>query len=71
MFYYYKNETFDLISDDDLIKFMKSSFDGICKGSLELLSGLELASIASNLRYGYGPDYLENEECEEDEDGEY
>lgn len=53
MFYYYKNETMDLISDDDLIKFMKSSFDGVCQGSLELLSGRELYRLAENLRYGH------------------
>ena len=43
----------DLISDDDLIKFMKSSFDGVCQGSLELLSGRELYRLAENLRYGH------------------
>lgn len=53
MFYYYKNETMDLMSDDELIKFMKQRFDGICQGSLELLSGRELANMARNLRYGY------------------
>ena len=72
MFYYYKNETLDLISDEDLIKFMKNSFDGKCQGSLELLAGRELANLARNLRYGYAPDYSENEEYdEEDCDGEY
>lgn len=76
MFYYYKNETIDLMSDDDLIKFMKNSFDGKCQGSLELLSGRELANMARNLRYGYAPDYSEDaayneDEYEEDENGEY
>ncbi|HNR04710.1 MAG TPA: DUF6323 family protein [Bacillota bacterium] len=72
MFYYYKNETLDLMSDDDLIKFMKNSFDGKCQGSLELLSGRELANMARNLRYGYPPDYSEDPmPDEEDEDGEY
>lgn len=52
MFYYYKNETLDLISDDDLIKFMKNSFDGTCQGSLELLAGRELNNMARSLRYG-------------------
>ena len=56
MFYYYKNETLDLISDDNLIKFMKNSFDGLCQGSLELLSGRELANMARNVRYGSLPD---------------
>jgi len=78
IFYYYKNETLDLLSDDDLIRFMKNSFNGKCQGSLELLAGRELYSMARNLRYGYAPNY--SEECadlsdlsyyEEDEDGEY
>lgn len=72
MFYFYKNETLDLISDDELIKFMKNSFDEKCQGSLELLSEQELAKMARNLRYGYTLDYSEDLECSEvDEDGEY
>lgn len=72
MFYYYKNETLDLISDDDLIKFMEKAFDGACQGSLELLSGRELAKMAQNVRYGYAPDYTEDDDIdEEDEYGEY
>lgn len=70
MFYYYKNEALDLINDDDLIKFMKSSFDGVCKGSLDLLAGRELAKMARNLRYGYDPYYSEDNfsNYEEEED---
>lgn len=72
MFYYYKNETLDLMSDDDLIRFMKNSFDGKCQGSLELLAGRELNNMARNLRYGYAADYAENISYdEEDEDDEY
>lgn len=75
IFYYYKNETLDLISDDDLVKYMKNAFDGICQGSLELLAGRELYKLARNLRYGYGPDYseadMELEGDVEDEDDEY
>ena len=37
VFYEYKNETMDLITDDELIKFMKSAFDGVCKGDIEYL----------------------------------
>lgn len=69
MFYFYKNETLDLMSDDDLIKFMKNSFDGKCQGSRELLSGRELANTARNLRYGYALDYSACDK--EDEDGVY
>ncbi|MBZ2174635.1 DUF6323 family protein [Schnuerera sp. xch1] len=72
MFYFYKNETLDMISDDDLIKFMKHSFDGKCQGSLELLSGRELANMARNIRFGYAPDYSEDTGYEEEgEYGEY
>lgn len=61
IFYYYKNETLDLISDDDLIKFMKTAFDGVCQGSLDLLSGRELFELSRNLRFGY-PLYTRNDE---------
>ena len=73
IFYFYKNETLDLISDDELIKFMKNSFDGKCQGSLELLSGRELDKMARNLRAGYPLEYGEDTDCKEekDEDGEY
>ena len=59
VFYYYKNESMDLISDDDLIVFMKSAFDGVCQGSLDLLSGRELYRLARNLRFGLPFDYAE------------
>lgn len=73
IFYYYKNETLDLMSDDELIQYMKKSFDGICQGSLDLLSGRELDRLARNLRYGYSADDSEDvtEPDEENEDGEY
>ncbi|MEG6523567.1 DUF6323 family protein [Desulfotomaculum sp. 1211_IL3151] len=72
IFYFYKNETLDLLSDEELIKFMKNSFDRQCQGSLGLLAGRELANMARNVRYGYPLDYLEDlEKDEEAEDGEY
>ena len=61
IFYYYKNETLDLVSDDELIKHMKTAFDGICQGSLELLSGRELDRLARNIRFGYRYDYSEDD----------
>lgn len=71
IFYYYKNETLDLLSDDDLIKFMKESFNGICRGSIELLTDRELEKMANNLRYGrdldYSDDEMSEDEGEEDE----
>ena len=68
IFYYYKNDTLDIVSDDDLIKFMKTSFDGICQGSLDLLSGRELDRLARNLRSGYCYDYSEDDYSEDEDD---
>lgn len=71
MFYYYKNETLDLISDDELINFMKQAFDGVCQGSLELLSGRELSKIAQNLKCGYALNYSEDKGIGEEEEDNY
>lgn len=57
IFYNYKNETLDYLSDDELIDIMKSFFDGYCEGSLELLEGEILYRIADNVRNGV-KDYL-------------
>lgn len=67
IFYYYKNETMDLMSDDELISFMKTAFDGACQGSLELLSGRELHQMAKNLRLGLPANYSESRTPEEEE----
>lgn len=73
IFYYYKNETLDLMSDDDLIKFMQKCFNGKCQGSLDLLKFRELEKMAHNIRYGYDPEYeeIDNEDMEEDDDEQY
>ncbi|EPY2272111.1 DUF6323 family protein [Clostridium sporogenes] len=62
IFYNYKNETLDYISDDELIEIMKENFDNYCQGSLEILEGKVLYKISENIRYGV-KDYtnLENE----------
>lgn len=51
-FYYFKNETLDEISDDDLIELMKELFDQRCQGSIDLLQGRELERIARNVKCG-------------------
>ncbi|WP_206458160.1 DUF6323 family protein [Anaerovorax sp. IOR16] len=73
MFYEYKNETLDLASDEELIKYMKKAFDGVCHGSIYLLSERELAKMARNIRFGIHPDDSEdndevNEKMEDDFD---
>lgn len=59
IFYEYKNETMDLITDDELIEFMKKSFDGICQGDLEYLSGTALYRMRENLLSGKSLGYIE------------
>jgi len=49
-FYYMKNETRDLISDDDLISVMRELFDNQSRGSLELLRYRDLEEYARQLR---------------------
>ena len=69
-FYYFKNETLDEVSDEDLIDLMEELFDGRCQGSMELLQGREMERIAHNIRYGTWTN--DNEEMQvEDEEDEY
>ncbi len=44
-FYYFKNESEDQFSDDDLIEFMEKTFNGRAEGSTELLSTLSLEQL--------------------------
>lgn len=53
LFYSAKNETWDTIPDDTLIKFMKDAFNGYCRGSLELLSEDALVPLARHIHSGY------------------
>lgn len=53
IFYLYKNEMQDEISDDELLHFMKEQFDQICYGDLEYLEGTCLSVFAQAIRAGY------------------
>lgn len=55
-FYYFKNESHDRISDDELIGFMKTVFDGRAQGSLDYLSGTSLEELCRYAREGYDPE---------------
>lgn len=64
-FYYFKNETLDELSDDELISWMKKYYDQTCQGSVELLQNRELEALAHNIRFGisdYGNLFNDNEE---------
>lgn len=52
IFYLYKNESLDEITDDELIDFMKNEFDGSCQGSLDYLEETCLEKIARRARFG-------------------
>ena len=52
IFYMYKNETLDEITDDELIEFMKEQFDGPCQGSVDYLEDTSLEVYARNSRFG-------------------
>lgn len=52
IFYYFKNETKELVTDDDLIKFMKKHFENEAEGSLEYLKGTILERMTDNVLNG-------------------
>ena len=54
IFYLYKNEMLDEISDDELLHFMKEQFEEVCFGDLDYLSGTCLNIFAQAIRAGYG-----------------
>ncbi|MCI8293570.1 MAG: hypothetical protein HFH53_08600 [Hespellia sp.] len=53
IFYLYKNEMQDEISDDELLHFMKEQFEQICFGDLEYLESTCLSVFAQAIRAGY------------------
>ena len=52
IFYFFKGEAMEQISDDELIEFMKRDFDGKCQGSIQYLSGTSLEELCRGTRYG-------------------
>ena len=51
LFYDLKNSTWDTVSDNDIIEFMKNAFNNRCHGSLELLSD-ESLRLSEHIRCG-------------------
>jgi hypothetical protein len=67
-FYYFKNESMEDLSDDDLIHMMKKYFDDVCQGSIEFLKTTMLENYCRDVRYasnvyrdsdGYEDNYIE------------
>ncbi len=50
-FYYFKNESLETLSDDELIKLMKKYFDDVCQGSVEYLQTTILENYCRDQRY--------------------
>ena len=50
IFYLYKNESLDELTDDELLEYMKEHFDGECQGSLEYLEDTSLERFARTIR---------------------
>ena len=50
IFYLYKNESLDELTDDELLEYMKKHFDGECQGSLEHLEDTCLEKFARRIR---------------------
>ncbi len=53
LFYAFKNETADRLSDEELIACMKDAFDGTCHGSTAFLAGDILPTLAKRLNERY------------------
>lgn len=69
IFYLYKNESLDELTDDELLEYMKDHFDGECQGSLDYLEDTSLERFARNVRsrsHGSIGRYLLAQEDEED-----
>ena len=54
-FYYYKNESMEQITDDEIIEYMEKVFNGRAQGSTEYLLGTSLDALCRYARKGYDP----------------
>lgn len=55
-FFYFKNESDDLIPDEDLIAMMRTRFDGDCGGSAEAMEYMDISDLVRGTRYGHETD---------------
>ncbi|MCI8300825.1 MAG: hypothetical protein HFI69_10855 [Lachnospiraceae bacterium] len=53
IFYLYKNEMLDEITDDELLEFMREQFEDVCYGDFDYLEGTCLDIFAQAIRAGY------------------
>ena len=60
-FYYFKNESEDRFSDDELIEFMANIFNGQAHGSAEVLTSISLEELCRWARNGFDNRYADEE----------
>lgn len=60
-FYYFKNESEDRFSDDELIEFMANIFNGQAHGSTEVLTTISLEELCRWARNGFDNRYADEE----------
>jgi hypothetical protein len=51
-FYYFKNESLEELSDDELIRLMKRYYDDVCQGSVDYLQSTMLENHCRDIRFG-------------------
>ena len=61
-FYYFKNESQDLFSDDDLIEFMEKVFNGHARGSTDVLTTISLEQLCRWARNDFDDKFADEEE---------
>lgn len=59
IFYYFKGEAMESLSDDELIDAMDSMFNGKAAGSLEYLSGMSLENLCRQIHGGIVDEEIE------------
>lgn len=53
IFYEFKNESMDRLTDDELLTFMREQFEGVCFGDLDYLENTCLERFSAAIRAGY------------------
>lgn len=69
LFYYFKNESMEQLSDDELLRIMKDYFDHKAHGSLDYLANTLLETVCHAIRTGQA-NIKDDENTEEDSDNE-
>ncbi len=60
-FYYFKSESQDLFSDDELIEFMERVFNGVAHGATDVLTTISLEQLCRWARNGFDDRYADEE----------